>query len=113
MVNVKDTIVAELETLSYPVYYEAFLGEDVEIPAISYLEITDVDTLVGTTVEYSEKVFQLKLWSKRISEIDTMAKGIDTIMKDLGFRRIYTNEFPVDGIVNKVMRYRALAKNYK
>lgn len=113
MIDVKIDVVTALEGLGYQTYYEAFIGSDVAIPALSYMEVSDVDDKVGDTIEYSDKIFQIKIWSKRVSEISTMATAIDAEMKTLGFRRIFADEFPVDGIINKVLRYRAKAKNFR
>jgi len=111
MISIKEYLQAELETLGTPVYYEAFIGTDIEIPAISYMTLNDTDLLVGDTLEYSDKTVQIKVWDKRLSNLETLVVGIDALMKDIGFRREFATERMVDGVINKVMRYRCITRN--
>ena len=113
MIDVKPAIVAKLEETNLPVYYELFIGTSVEIPAISYLEIGDNDLAVGDTLEYSNKTFQIKMWSKSISEIAANLAIIDSKLKEIGLRRTFATEQIADGVITKIMRYEGIAKNYR
>jgi len=111
MISIKEYLQQELETLGTPVYYEAFIGTEVPIPAISYVTLDDKDLYVGDTIEYSDKAIQIKIWDNRLSSLEVLVVEVDALMKDIGFRREFSTELVVDGVINKVMRYRCITKN--
>ena len=108
MLNVKPSIVENLLTLGYPVVAEMFLTQDIDIPCISYSLENDVQDLTGDTLGYSNVYYTIKIWGKRIADVEPIAINVDELMRSLGFRRVGTNEMVYEDVFNKTIRYRAL-----
>lgn len=108
MLDIKPFLKKQLETLKYPVVAESFLTSDNEMPCISYALENDTQYLTGDTLGYSNIYFTVKVWGKRIADIEPIAVELDELMRSLGFTRTGTNDMWVDNIGNKTIRYRAL-----
>jgi len=111
MIDIKTLVVSELELIGIPVNYEMFTNEGIAIPSISYLELTNNDMLVGDTLEYDNVTYQIKLWSKDVQYLTETSILINNVMRDLGFRREFAQEIPSNGLLSKVMRFRAITTN--
>lgn len=112
MINVKDLIVEELLTIGIPVNYELFTSSGIEVPSISYLELTNTNLLQGNTLEYDTINFQIKLWSSDAEYLSVTSITISEIMRDLGFTRTFAQEIPNNGLISKVMRFAAITTNH-
>lgn len=111
MIDVKELIVQELSVIGIPVNYELFVSEGLEVPSISYLELTNVNQLQGDTLEYDTVNYQIKLWSSDIEYLSTTSITISEIMRELGFKREFAQEVTSNGIISKVFRFRAITTN--
>lgn len=108
MVDVKELVVATLAKTGKKVMYELFINSKTQLPVITYLELDNKEKLRGTTLEYSEHIYQIKIWSKDIEEISKTAIKVDKEMKAIGFFRDNATELVKDGIIMKVLKYRAV-----
>lgn len=52
MINYHSSIVSTLESI-LPTHYEMVLTSNIKTPCISYLELSNVDTVTGDTLGYS------------------------------------------------------------
>ena len=107
MIDYSPTLVSELNTI-LPVYLEP-LGTKKDTPCITYSEISNIDSLMGSCLNYSEISYQLKIWGKSLKEINNKAILIDSKMKELGFRRTFSLDAEEEGLKNKILRYNAIA----
>ena len=113
MINYKPTLVEKLNELfdgAYPVVAENFLTEDITFPCISYYLSNDVVRANGDTLGYSDVYYNIKVWGYAIADMEPIAIEIDTMMRNLGFRRIATTELWLNGLVQKELRYQGLGK---
>jgi hypothetical protein len=94
-----------------PAHYEMALTSKTTTPCISYMELSNVDTTTGETLGYSRLVFQVKVWSNEIEEIQKYALEIDLVLRPLGFKRTAANELydKQSTMIQKIMTYEANA----
>lgn len=107
MVIYHTTLVSQLNTLGYPVYFEKFDIEK-QTPCITYMEISNTDYANGDTLSYSELAFQIKVWGSTMAEIVTITASIDTLLKTLGFTRTLAFDTTDANFFVKVMRYNGM-----
>lgn len=109
MVNYHGTLKAALATI-LPTYYESFLNGQIQTPCLSYYEVNNYDTNVGDTINYSRVSFIVKVWSNKVSDLQTYALQVDLKMKELGYKRVSANELfdPNSTMGQKILRYEAL-----
>lgn len=112
MLDVKTDVVSELKTI-LPTYYEQFVDSTVSTPCITYFEYNNVQNETGDTLVYSEVTYCVKVWGKSISDVSTYSVYVDAVMCQNGFRRISSNELVNDGLICKVLLYRALGLEIK
>lgn len=114
MINYHANLVSALEGI-LPTHYEMVLTSNTTTPCISYLELTNVDTLTGDTLGYSRIQYQVKVWSNKIKDLQTYALEIDKALRPLGWRRVGSQELydKNSTMTQKVLTYEALAsENY-
>ena len=75
-----------------PAYNELALNKKTQTPCISYMELSNVDTVTGDTLGYSRIAYQVKVWSNSIEELQDYALKIDLVLRPLGFKRTASNE---------------------
>lgn len=94
-----------------PTHYEMALTSETKTPCISYMETSNVDTATGDTLGYSRIVYQVKVWSNSISDIQRYALEIDKVLRPLGFKRIAANELYDNrsSMIQKILSYEANA----
>jgi hypothetical protein len=110
MIDFHSTLVSALNTI-LPTVHESVRNTGMATPCISYLETNNYDTQTGDTLGYSKIVYQVKLWDKSISTIQSYVPQIDAALRQAGFRRIssgelYDNETTM---IQKILVYEALA----
>jgi len=110
MIDYKPTLITELSALGLPVLNENTMASNDTYPVITYNLSTDVARDTGDTLGYSDIYYNIKVWGKRIAEIESIAVQIDNKMRTLGFRRIATAELWFNGICQKELRYRGLGR---
>lgn len=112
MIDYRPTLVQELETLGYPVYYELFLDSDTPTPCITYqLSNDETVTEADNMVRYSRQTYLLKVWAgDDLATLAAITSLLDTKMFELGFKRINYNELWFDTDVVGILRYQGLGK---
>lgn len=114
MINYHTSLVSALEGI-LPTHYEMVLTSKTNTPCISYLELTNIDTVTGDTLGYSRIQYQVKVWSNQIKDLQTYALEIDKVLRPLGWRRVGSQELydPNSTMMQKVLTYEANAsENY-
>lgn len=118
MIDYNKKIVAALKTIGIPVHYELFLNSGLEVPCISYMELTNYveqQTFdLGTDV--CKISFQVKVWGTRIEDLQKYAKEIDVVMRNMYFVRTSSVELhdPNSAMMQKVLTYDCIAiDNFK
>jgi hypothetical protein len=107
LVDYHEELVTALSGIGIPVYYEHFKTER-SLPCITYLEIFNGDLATGDTLSYSDMAFQIKIWDKTISSVQTIFNDLDNTLKPLGFNRTFSVEV-MDGDLNvKILRYNGI-----
>ena len=108
MVDYKTQITSLLNTI-LPTYYEYFLGDDITLPCITYIESDNAVRVDGDTMRYSYLTFTIKLYAYTVADIATYGPEIDEALKSAGFERLSSNEMKVNSQIVKIMNYRATA----
>ncbi len=115
MINYHQEVASALNTV-LPTYYELVLTSGIATPCISYMETNNYTTEDdGDTLGYSRITYQVKVWSKKIAEIQTYITQVDVAMRALGFKRVSAGELQdkQSGMIQKILSYEALAsENY-
>lgn len=111
MIDANKDIVKALSKI-LPTYYEMVLHSGIETPCISYMELNNSVQANGDTLGYSTIQFQIKVWGTDIEIIQKKALLIDNALRQLGWRRISTNELydNQSSMIQKIMTYQALGK---
>ena len=110
MIDINPLVVATLNTIGLPVTLEKFI-ESMPIPCITYTEYSNVDTLVGDTIEYSEIITMVKVWSDDMSVLMSNAILIDKKMKALGYKKDFGSPLFGVGTGQYILRYKATGKD--
>ena len=110
MIDFNKELKAALETV-LPAHYEMFLTSGTTTPCISYMELSNSDTVTGDTVGYSRLQYQVKVWGNNIELLQRYALEIDRVLRPLGFTRVnsgvmYDNR---SSMMQKILTYEALA----
>lgn len=110
MINYHTNLVSALEGI-LPTHYEMVLTSNTKTPCISYLELTNVDTITGDTLGYSRIQYQVKVWGEQIKDLQEYAMEIDRVLRPLGWRRVGSQELHDrnSAMIQKVLTYEALA----
>jgi hypothetical protein len=114
MINYHTNLVSALEGI-LPTHYEMVLTSNTKTPCISYLELTNVDTITGDTLGYSRIQYQVKVWGEQIKDLQEYAMEIDRVLRPLGWRRVGSQELHDrnSAMIQKVLTYEANAsENY-
>lgn len=103
-------LISALKKVGIPVQHELALTSGTDIPCISVMELSNVDSLVGDTITYSDEYFQIKVWSTQIKDLQKYALKVDKILKPLGYKRtgcteLYDRE---SGMAQKILTYQGL-----
>ena len=112
MLDVNPLIVTELEKIGLPVLLENFIV-NAPIPCITYMEYGNRDTLVGDTLEYSEIITTVKVWSDSMSVLMSNAILIDERMKGLGYKKEFGSPMFGTGTGQYLLRYKCLGLQTK
>jgi len=108
MIDVSKTLVTELSKCGLPVYYELFVNSNTTVPCITYIEQNNSDLANGDTISYSNIAFQVKVWSKQVSDFYTYGALIDAAMKDMGYTRTFANPLFINNLGQFILRYEAI-----
>ena len=92
-----------------PTYFELNLTKDVSVPCITYLEFNDYEEYKGDTLGYSIIRYQIKVWSTKLSELQSYGQKIDNALRQKGWRRVSAIElYDTDtAMKQKVFNYEA------
>ena len=112
MLDVNPLIVTELKKIGLPVLLESFI-ENAPIPCITYMEYSNRDTLVGDTLEYSEIITMVKVWSDSMNILMSNAILIDEKMKALGYKKDFGSPLFGAGTGQYILRYKGLGLQTK
>jgi len=110
MIDVNPLVYATLKTVGLPVMLEKFI-DTAPIPCITYVEYSNIDTLVGDTIEYSEIITMVKVWSDSMSVLMPNAILIDKKMKALGYKKDFGSPLFGVGTGQYILRYKGTAKD--
>ena len=110
MINFHTDMVAALNKI-LPTHYEMVLHSGLTTPCISYMELTNVAETNGDTLGYSRIQYQVKVWSRKLEDLQRYALEIDKALRAIGFKRVgavelYDNN---SSMMQKVLTYEALA----
>lgn len=92
-----------------PTYFELNLTHDVSVPCITYLELNDYEEYKGDTLGYSIIRYQIKVWSTKLSELQSYGQQIDNALRKAGWTRVSALElYDTDtAMKQKVFNYEA------
>ena len=110
MIDYTPNLVATLNTI-LPTHYEMILTSNTAIPCISYMEMNNSATDIGDTVGYSRITYQIKVWGNDIKTVTKYALEVDSVLKQLGFKRISSGDMHDNQstIIQRILTYEALA----
>ena len=104
MIDIRSKIVETLSEI-LPTYYELYLQSEVELPCVTYTELSDVAREEGDTLRYSDHLIQVKLNAKDLTDIVTYTPLIDAALWELGGKRSSSQEFTLNANIVKVITY--------
>jgi len=113
MYDVNPLVYSALKTIGLPVLPETTFNSTSPIPCVTYVEFSNIDTIVGDTLEYSEIITMVKVWSNDLSVLMANAKLIDVKIKALGYIRDFGSPLFGVGTGQYILRYKATAKENK
>lgn len=110
MIDCHTTLVSVLSNI-LPTYYEDILHSGIKTPCISYMELNNYAEESGDTLEYSRIVYQVKVWSNDIADLQSYSGMIDAALRPLGFKRTAAGELydPNSTMKQKILTYEARA----
>ena len=110
MINYHTELVAALERV-LPAHYEMTLTSGTKTPCISYMELSNSDTVSGDTLGYSRIQYQVKVWGNNIEVLQRYALEIDKVLRPLGFKRISSGELYDNrsSMIQKILTFEAQA----
>lgn len=114
MIDYHKNLVSALESI-LPTHYEMVLTSKTNTPCLSYLELSNIDTVTGDTLGYSRLQYQVKVWSNKLADLQTYALEVDKALRPLGWRRVGSQELHDRNstMMQKVLTYEANAsENY-
>jgi len=106
MIDVNPLIISTLNTIGLPVLLETKFDADSPIPCITAIEFSNKDTLTGDTLEYSEIIIMIKVWSDDMAVLMSNSMLIDTKIKALGFKRDFGSTLFGTGTGQYILRYK-------
>ena len=109
MLDTRKAIVAALEQVQDNVKYELDV-QSPTLPLISYKCIDDSVNKYGDTLGYSDVIYQVKVWTTKMSELATLTQSIDDKLKAIGLHRTYFSELKEANVLIGVMQYTGLVK---
>lgn len=111
MINYHEQFVSALKTV-LPTHHELLLHSGLETPCISYQESNNYVTEQGDTIDYSVINYIVKIWDNDIEVIQRYIVEIDRVLRNLGFKRISTNELSDKNstMIQKILTYSANAR---
>lgn len=87
MVDDSQNIVTALSTI-LTTYYEQIVNDKYTLPCITYMmsnNTSRTNAKSGAQVKYSDVGYDIKLWAKSKSDINTYSSQIETKMNSLGY----------------------------
>ena len=109
MLDVNPLVYSALKTIGLPVLPETTFDSTTPMPCITYVEYSNLDTLVGDTLNYSEIITMVKVWSDDLNVLMENAKLIDTKIKTLGYKRDFGAPLFGKGTGQYILRYKSNA----
>lgn len=98
-----------LEETGVETVYELFIDKCEAIPLISYMEISNTDSAftrqTDKFVAFSKVAFQVKIFAKTISEVQSIFGNLDKILKREGYKRTSAMETTDEDLIVKILRY--------
>ena len=107
MLDVKPKIIEELSKI-LPVSYEVFEDSDTSVPCITYIEYMNKDNKTGDTIGYSNIGYTITVWTNSLKDQADYSKLVDKAMRDIGFKRVSSNEMVENNLFRKILDYEGL-----
>lgn len=94
-----------------PTIHELALTSNTTTPCISWQERNNAINSLGTTREYANISFTVKVWGNDLEEINNYAMQVDGVMRSLGYKRVSSGELydTNSTMIQKILTYEALA----
>ncbi len=110
MIDYNKELVSALNNI-LPTYHELVLTSKTNTPCISWQERNNTSASLGTTREYSNISYTVKVWGNDLEMIQGYALEIDKALRTLGFKRISSGElYDINStMIQKILTYEALA----
>lgn len=109
MIDNHQTFKELLESTGSTVIYEHFIDTTNAIPLISYLEINNseiVNAITDTSyISYSTITYQVKIFTKSVSEMQILVNKIDKVLKKNRYKRTGCFETTDNNLIMKVLKY--------
>lgn len=110
MIDYHKELVKALKNI-LPTHYEMVLHSGLKTPCISYMELNNSVNEQGDTLGYSRITYQVKVWGNDIAILQKYAVQIDSVLRQLGFKRISSGELYDNSstMIQKILTFEALA----
>lgn len=112
MINYHALLVSALKTV-LPTHYEMALTTNTQTPCISYQERNNYvePDAFNATIGCSRISYTVKIWGKRIEDLQAYALQVDAVLRPLGFRRTSSQElYDINSsMIQKILTYECIA----
>lgn len=109
MLDTRKLIVNALKKVQSNVKYELDV-QSPTLPLISYKCIDDSVNKYGNTLGYSDVIYQVKVWTTKVSELAKLTQAIDKELRNIGLHRTYFSELKESEVIIGVLQYSGLIK---
>ena len=110
MINIKPLILQTLETIPGIKQVSYSWPDDfARVPCLTYkIEDNSTHTKTENIERLSNMRFQIDIWTKSSSENSTIAALVDTKFNEMGFERVFYNDFKDGVLIHGVMKYKGI-----
>ena len=110
MINIKPLILSTLETIPgiKQVAY-AWPEQEGKVPCLTYkIEDNSTHTKTENIERLSYIRFQIDVWTKTPSQNSAIAAQVDEKFNEMGFERVFYNDFKDGALIHGVMKYKGI-----
>ena len=111
MIDGHKLIQSTLSTI-LPSQYELFLGPDITLPCISYNEQNNYTIIDSDDTGFSYLDYHIKVFARTVEDMQYYSNLVDLKLKEIGGKRLSSQEVVIEGHLEKWMVYRFIGKEY-
>lgn len=109
MYKALETVVyAMLTSSGYPVDAELATDSKTSLPCITYLNLNESELAQGNTINYETVAYQVKVWSRAMSDIANIKYDLKKLFKQNGWHLASVSTTSHEGVICATMTIEAI-----